>query len=490
MLKRIFAPLLLALLPAALLYFLGRPLWAGAWLGAVLVGAAFLQARGQGLARVALLLSLLTLLAFSGLSLDEEGRIGIDLVGLGIGLGLFVAIAASLLFLASDLMLVQRGSQWQPSFAYLLNSLLGLGGEFLIVQEGHVEATRPKGLLGGPSPTNAVYIETDQVVVFECMGKFTRTAGPGFVYTQPLERIRRVIITRSRFQKIMLEDGVTKDGIPVVINFALMSRIAPESGKEIRPGEYYPYSEEAVLKATYNTFDWEIAIREVAKNLLRDKIAQCYLDDIYDPAHPGSFPLGEIKVQLKQQLAKIADEWGIIVTSFQISRVEVPKPIRQQIMARWEADLERKEQLARAKAEREAMSVKAKTENMMAKIVMIKAKTEAKKLELTEKARAHAKAEIVDKILQIIEQHTGQKDPELALAYLQVLMMAGGVAGYPPSLRPYLRSEGALNQRLLLEIARVMPKLEAPGAEGPGEDNEARSEQENKANRISAHRKA
>jgi regulator of protease activity HflC (stomatin/prohibitin superfamily) len=133
-----------------------------------------------------------------------------------------------------------------------------------------------------------------------------------------------------------LEEALTKDGIPLDITFTVLYRLMADVPEEAIDWEKpYPVSKDAVVRAAYATFDWEIATREVAKNLLRDEIAQMYLDEIYDPLNPETFPLGEIRIRVRDRLSEIAKNWGTEIRSVQIVRVEIPDKIKEQMLRRW-----------------------------------------------------------------------------------------------------------------------------------------------------------
>ncbi len=147
--------------------------------------------------------------------------------------------------------------------------------------------------------------------------------------------VRQIFSTRPRFEEVVLEEAYTKDGIPLNITFTILYRLMPRAEDAIDWEKPYPVSKNAVVKAAYATFDWEMAVREEAKNLLRDRIAQMYLDEIYDPLNPETFPLREIRTDIRDRLAKFAWNWGLEIRAVQIVRLDMPDKVKEQMLRRW-----------------------------------------------------------------------------------------------------------------------------------------------------------
>lgn len=443
---------LFGLVPAVLLFPIQGSTWAVAWLGGVTLVGAFVVTRSRGLlAHLLFGLATLAFLVFSGLSLNLARKLEFDLGTLVIGGIVYLFLVLSLIYMASIFTFVSQGCSRRHAFLYLLLWMMGLNGAYREVKDGKVSEVKRRGPFVKPNTSEMVVIHSDQVVVFEHEGEISRIEGPGTVFTKPFETIRKVIVTQQRFEKTTLEDTFTKDGIPVKINLSVIFRLAPDPVREIELGKPYPFSREAVLKATYNTSDWEAAIPKAARSLLRDKIAQHYLDSIYDPSHPDTFPLGKIKKEVKESLQQIADNWGAVIISLGISRIEVPERVERRMLETWKAGWERKELVDKIKMEKQAASIKAKTEKIKGEAELIRAQSEVKAMRLREEEKARAKSELFEKVLQMTQKYMGRVDPHLALRFLQTLLISEERPRIiSPYARPMLGMTSALTEDELL----------------------------------------
>ncbi len=333
--KKILLVLSVALLPLLILVsVVHEPKWGLVWLAVVSLGCLVRMGQSKGVALAIFFTASGVFLTFSFVTRGLTGAV--------LGLAVYLFLTGSLLFLASQLILVSRGGNQWDCFRYLLSFVTGelFLGSYIIVEDGQVDEVKSKGALAGFKVANLIVIRNEQAVVFERMGKFTRIEGPGAVRTKPFESIRKVIVTRKRFRRGTLDNASTKDGIPVTIHYSVLFRIAQDPAKVWNPEKPYPFSREAVLKATYDSYDWEIATIEVAKNLLRDEIGKRYLDDIFDPLDPNTFPQSDIKQRVRDSLRKIAEGWGGTIISFQMLNIEVPPEIREGMQKKWQVDWE------------------------------------------------------------------------------------------------------------------------------------------------------
>lgn len=342
--KKILIVLFIAMLPLPLLvYVVHKPQWELIWLDLVALGCIAWIGRSKGVTLAIFFLASEAFVIFSFVAGSTYEIKGVHLPVEGaLGLSVYLFLVGSLLFLASELILVSQGGKRWDCFWYLLSFVTGglFTGSYIIVEDGQPSTVKSKGALAGRKVANLVVIHNEQTVVFEQMGRFTRIAGPGVVFTKPFESIRKVLITRQRFQQFTLENALTKDGIAVDVHMNVLYRIAQDPSKLLDLKKPYPFSEEAVLKATYASFDWEIATREVAKNLVRDLIARRHLDELYEPLHPDRFPLEDIRRQVQQDLAQIAEGWGAQIVSFRITGVDTPPDVRTTLLQKWEVDWE------------------------------------------------------------------------------------------------------------------------------------------------------
>jgi len=333
--KKILMMLFIALLPLLVLVFvMHKPEWGLTWLALVALGCIVWMGKSKGV-------PLAIFFTASGVFLIFSFATG-GMTGAALGFIVYLFLVSSLLFLASELILVSQGGNRWDCFRYMLSFVTGglFLGSYIIVEDGQQSTVKSKGALAGFKVANLVVIHNEQAAVFEQTGKFTRVEGPGVVFTKPFESIRKVIVTRTRFKKGTVDNALTKDGIPVTIHYSVLFRIMQDPAKQWNPEKPYPFSREAVLKATYNSFDWEIATTEVAKNLLRDEVGKRYMDDIFDPLRPDTFPQGDIKQRVRDSLRNIAEGWGAAIIGVQILGIEVPREIGEGMQKKWQVDWE------------------------------------------------------------------------------------------------------------------------------------------------------
>lgn len=456
--KKIAAILIVGLAPASYLFLRVDRLWAGAWLGFVLLAAIIYSiGRDRGLVAYVFTVASLAFLAYTTVTVGGDGHsLHLDRVRAGVGLVLLAVIVGSVVFLASDFIFAARGGDRWRAFRYLLYWVLGLCGAYREAKDGKATEVKPRWPAFKAKATELITVHADHAVVLERSGAYTRVVGPGQVYTEPGEGIKKVIRTSGQSVKDTLKDVFTKDGIPVTVHFSISFRVAPDPNRKVELGKPYPYSEEAVLKAAYNVGDVEGAMKGVAGSLLRDRIAQSSLDDLYDPLHPETFPLGDIRTELQEQLQNIAKKWGLVTNSFGISRVEVPERVRQQMLERWQAAWVRNEQVEKERTKREEAFIRAERQKIEVEAKIAKAEAEAKAERIREMEKARGKEEIFNGLLTLLEKHGVHVDQHTVAQLLQIVLIG---EAEPARLLPYLRtlpaSAGFTQEGLVAEAARL-----------------------------------
>ncbi len=371
-----------ALIGAVLLYALNQPLWLLLWLGA---WAVILVQQFGGADQAAGTLFVLAgagSLLSAGVRLNPQQAIaGFDLVGFLLALILLVVALLAVLWRASIFVFVSRGGNRRHAFVYLLKWLLGMPTAFEEVRDGKVvgvagQAAKHVGeevMVSLRGTRMALSVAHGQAVVLEKNNEASRVVGPGLHFFDAGEYIRKVIITHARSQQETLNDVMTKDGISLKIDFSVSYRIEAKAPSEL--GKPYPFSEEACIKAAYNTGDWEVTILKTAEGMLRDKIASMVLDDLFEPRNANTYPVGQIREELTEKLAARAKNWGAVIRAVSINKIEMPEKVREQLLTRWRAGWV-----------------------------------------------AQIRLELSRSVLKLVHDQTGQADPKVALEFLETIL--------------------------------------------------------------------
>jgi len=277
------------------------------------------------------------------------------------GLPFTIAIAlCATFFLAlvayfADYMFVSQGcpSLWH-AVRYLILGMLGFAGSYRVIDDSQVSELKAMGPMVSEGRSGKILvIQNEQAIVLDRAGESPRVVGPGVVFTKPFERVRKVISTRRQFARGKLENAPTKDGLFLSFEFGVLYRIMRDYDTHRDNKADHPFSTEAVLKATYNTFDVRMAAVTVAQNLLRDQVAKYYMDDLYDPLRPSTFPLGRIKQEVRNGLTQIASSWGVEIQGFNITNVIVPDEVQSQMLDQWKVEWVNRATVAKAEADAE-----------------------------------------------------------------------------------------------------------------------------------------
>lgn len=257
------------------------------------------------------------------------------------GSGVFLLLASLSLILATICAIYLRYGQ-RPAL--------------LVVQDGNVRRVGARDTGLKPGQRVSMLVESGQVVILEKFGQFSRILEPGLADLEPGERVRKVILTGPRTLVGTLECN-TRDGIPIAVGYQVVARILPGGddmtgiappagtvgtvplrvGQQITPA--IPYSRQAILRAAYESHNWEAEVLTSARSLLREQLARMYLDEIYDyqGLRRGTFPLADIQDRIRVRLGEVSRQWGAMVTQFQITHIRVPPQILDAVISAWHA---------------------------------------------------------------------------------------------------------------------------------------------------------
>jgi regulator of protease activity HflC (stomatin/prohibitin superfamily) len=332
----------------------------------------------------------------------------------------------AVLYASSEWVLALRGSDKvdrKAAMQSLRSLVLGIQYPWLIVENGEVTESKPKGLLPSIGGPGKAVIRPGHAVVFQRHGEITQIRGPGLITMGRHEEVRDIVQLKPMWHSDILENVLTKDRIPLRITFGVGFQIEPKSEVHIRTpdGELsdpvtstpvlfddaYMVYEGSIRKAVFDTAsDWKATTFGFAENLLRDIVATYYFDQIFkkrdepdDADGPGRFDpddrtIREIEEEIFERHKKIAPSWGVHTRTVDIKIIELPDEAQEQMLEVWAARHESKEDLIKARSRGEALLIEARagreaaTQRASARIIEARATRDA----IIERGYAEAEA--------------------------------------------------------------------------------------------------
>jgi regulator of protease activity HflC (stomatin/prohibitin superfamily) len=273
-------------------------------------------------------------------------------------------------------------------------------------------------------------VKPGNAVVLERGGTTTRILGPGVHTLQRFEVIKRPhqgkgIIDLRPQQGNATVRTLTKDGIPIDIHVSQSWQIEPKSVTEshrasqlaggaattpVLGAPEYPVYEATVRKAVFATpaAGWASAVAERGLETLRDIVATYTLDEIF-PVNPKTSGHGLIVRQIEQDVIENYDPavLGAAYLAIDIRQIDVPDDIREQLVRRWKAPLERQVRLVQARAEREAL------------VELSEGRAQA--LDKLEGAKLSARANMARMVTKIIDDMVQQHQGPVAVGFVDLV---------------------------------------------------------------------
>ncbi len=217
--------------------------------------------------------------------------------------------------------------------ALLWRTATGEGTPIVLIRGGAVQ--RSAG--GHRSRPVSLSVESGQAVVVERNGLFYRVVGPGLTALLPGETVYKVVSTQPRTLTGALTCA-TRDGIPVTLEFEVSARIMATADDGIDRGgapqaalahaaPFEPrWSEDALIRAAYETHSWETAALGLARSSLRALFESTYLSDLCLPAvsPQGTTSLESLQSRCGRRMSTLGAQLGISIEGFQIVHLGLP----------------------------------------------------------------------------------------------------------------------------------------------------------------------
>jgi regulator of protease activity HflC (stomatin/prohibitin superfamily) len=273
------------------------------------------------------------------------------------------------------------GIPWWDAFQYVATRVFGLGQRYVVVENGQILTESPPKMLsrfGGPGilvvkPGNAVVLEQGGRIS-DIVGQGVRPLGRFEYLMRPVE-VKGIVDLRPQWKRTRVKNVLTSDGIPLQIIVGMGYQIEPQGVTDRRPssrlaggeattplvdGEYPVYKatiRNAVLATTAD--GWAGLFPAGPVLVLRDVVAAYTLDQIFPPAQVSHQPNPDARTIRRiedEVVARFDPRWaGVQFRSFDIEQIRMPEEIRERMVRRWTAVVERDLKLRDAETERESI---------------------------------------------------------------------------------------------------------------------------------------
>lgn len=346
--------------------------------------------------------------------------------------------AASLVFYALPALLAVAFVMWRAvgfmnqlygvkppasSWHHVVAMLFGIRPSYVQVYEGKVDHDPTHAaaeVIGGPA---WLIVSDFSAAVLERGSGFSRIVGPGITFLLPHERVRGAIDLQTQHRTVR-EKVMTKDGLPIEVDveigfritektlpgdappeppppLGLITRLKQKLGFHIPPAllessRVHRFSREAVRRAVYEAAvfspdrapDWAASFSNIRAGDISDQLVEMRLDEIMSPDRPDH-PLREVPARGLAEARRVAEQQqsGIDVIDMTMGQVELSKgykdPVVEQMFTNWRAEWNRR-------------------------ATVLDAQGKARKMQLTEEARAEAQANMIQALTEGFRIATGE----------------------------------------------------------------------------------
>lgn len=368
--------------PPALLRFIG--LWGGLCICPIICAFTFSLMINAHETRqwIAAILSLILFCGSAGLFLVAiVGQASTQHLTAATHLGIaLIVLFTTIVIVAQFVLPVRSNAERSASIRRLLGFLLGERGPVSFLRNGEVIEGHDERGRSGPG---VLLIDHASAAVLRTDVKFTRSVGPGLVFTDPGERIEESVDLRRQVRSVAgfippageaaaLESinslAVTKDGIPVSTDISVEFMLDPGEHVEAHEGRYarrapYPWKSSAIEKAVYGhvygeaeDLPWTELPLRLTIDLWREIVKEKSLKDLTSFDSQSVQPLQVVRDEIQRLLAtqdsdprdpsagathrewKILQSRGIRVLNVDLSHLYLPRDIQRERMEVWRHD--------------------------------------------------------------------------------------------------------------------------------------------------------
>lgn len=184
-------------------------------------------------------------------------------------------------------------------------------------------------------------VDYERAVIYR-FGKVNRVGGPGWTFVWPIIESYVIVDLRTKTIDVERQDVVTKDGIELNVDAIIYLKVKKDR--------------QSVVNSVIEVEDYANASRLFVISSIRDVMGAMVLSEVI--SH-----IDIINAQIKENLEKISQEWGVAVDSVEIKDVQIPKIVLDAMheeKAAVQQKLARMERALAHKAEIEAVKEAAK----------------------------------------------------------------------------------------------------------------------------------
>jgi regulator of protease activity HflC (stomatin/prohibitin superfamily) len=283
--------------------------------------------------------------------------------------------------------------------------------------------------------------------VVERLGKYRRTADPGFHVIIPLvDRMTRVDM-RENVVEVPPQEVITKDNVEVTVDAVIY---------------YQPVD---AVKLIYNVTNFYLAATKLAQTNLRNVIGEMQLDETLTSRET-------INTKLREILFQATEEWGVNVVRVELQRIDPPADVTQAMHRQMKAERERRAVVLEAEGERTANITRSEGVKQSA-ILEAEGKAAAiREVAAAEREQAILRSEGEALSIQNVFKAIHDGEPTADLLTLRYIDALGKVADgnatkifMPLEMQGMASAAGSFSE--LLQTGRVAPAVKPQDGELP-----------------------
>ena len=158
------------------------------------------------------------------------------------------------------------------------------------------------------------------------MGRYVKTAQPGWRLVIPIFQMMKKVDMRVITVDVPDQDAITKDNVTVKVNAVLYFKVIDAKAAIIEI-QNYPF-----------------AVSQVAQTSMRDVVGETELDQLLTKRD-------EISKKIKGMVDSATDPWGIKVVAVELKHIELPESMQRTIAKQAEAEREKRAVIIKAQGE-------------------------------------------------------------------------------------------------------------------------------------------
>ena len=282
--------------------------------------------------------------------------------------------------------------------------------------------------------------------VVERLGKYRRTAEPGFNWIIPfIDRMTKVDM-RENVVDVPPMEVITKDNVAVTVDAVVYYRAID------------------AVRLIYNVTNFYLAATKLTQTNLRNVVGELTLDDSLTSRE-------RINDQLRDILFAATEQWGVEIVRVELQRIEPPADVTQAMHRQMKAEREKRAVILEAEGERQAAIERAegvKQQSILeaeGKAQAIREMAEAERAQLVLRSQGEAQA-----VANVLSQlHGEDTDTYVAVRYVESLKeIANGNATkifMPAELSGIASATGVIGE--MLQSAKVTPQVKAAPGQVP-----------------------